>query len=100
MLIFDTIIFFLFIIYAHSSRFYLLKRELDQLERQLKNTLKALSLNPDYALENLLRAETSSKQNALPLFLLHHSGYYASVKKVSVLLSFQLSLRFLMHNLG
>ncbi len=55
---------------------------------------------PDYALENLLRAETSSKQNALPLFLLHHSGYYASVKKVSVLLSFQLSLRFLMHNLG
>ena len=57
-------------------------------------------LNPDYALENLLRAETSSKQNALPLFLLHHSGYYASVKKVSVLLSFQISLRFLMHNLG
>ena len=58
------------------------------------------TFNPDYALENLLRAETSSKQNDLPLFLLHHSGYYASVKKVSVLLSFQLSLRFLMHNLG
>jgi hypothetical protein len=38
-------------------------------------------LSPDYALENLLRAETSSKQNALPLFLLRHSGYYASVKK-------------------
>jgi hypothetical protein len=55
-----------------------------------------ITFNPDYALENLLRAETSSKHNALPLFLLHHSGYYASVKKVSVLLSFQLSLRFLM----
>ena len=63
-------------------------------------SVRVICFNPDYALENLLRAETSTKQNALPLFLLHHSGYYASVKKVSVLLSFQLSLRFLMHNLG
>jgi len=46
--------------------------------------------NPDYALENLLRAETSSKQNALPLFLLRHSGYYDEGEKVAVLLSFQL----------
>jgi hypothetical protein len=55
--------------------------------------------NPNYALGNLLRAEISSKHNASPLFRLHHSGYYASVEKVSVLLSFQPSLRFLMHNL-
>jgi hypothetical protein len=61
---------------------------------------KSLALNPNYALENLLRVEISSKQNASPLFRLHHSGYYASVEKVSVLLSFQPSLRFLIHNLG
>jgi hypothetical protein len=41
-----------------------------------------LQLNPDYALENLLRAETSSKQNALPL--LKAVKYFSTTKALIV----------------
>lgn len=52
--------------------------------------------NPKYALLNLLRVETFSKQQALPHFLIHHyNGYYAYFEKALVLLSHLLSTLFL-----
>ena len=51
------------------------------------------SLNPDYALDILLIAKTPSKFEALQLLLIHHSGDYASLAKVQILLGFWLSLQ-------
>jgi hypothetical protein len=48
-------------------------------------------LNPDYAIEILLRTETPAKYEASQLLLFHHRDYYVSITKVHILLAFLFS---------
>ncbi len=53
------------------------------------SVLYAVILNPNYAIENLFRAEIASKSAFHCIFQLHHSGAMLNLPKCLILLHFQ-----------